>query len=74
MAIGAKQRSVSMLPEDVKIVQENGAPYGLDFSSSLRQIIRQWAEMRRMNVVAVGELPRPEDGQAVPVVHVQKVE
>lgn len=65
-----KQVSVSMMPEDIQLVRENGVPYGLEFSTSLRQIIRQWAEMKRMRVVAVDELPHPDGAEPVPVVSV----
>ena len=71
--MGAKQRSVSMTEEDIHIIREHGRPYGMDFSTSLRVIIREWQEMKRMRVVGVSELPRPVDGQAVPVVMVQQV-
>lgn len=71
MAIGAKQRSVSMLPEDIKIVQEHGEPMSLDFSTSLRLIIREWQEMKRMRVVGIDSLPRPAGATEVPVILVR---
>jgi hypothetical protein len=58
--------------DQIRVIQEYGREMGnLDFSSALRVVIREWQEMKRMKVLTVSDLPRPEDGQSVPVVHVQ---
>jgi hypothetical protein len=60
-----------MLPEDIRIVQEHAQPKGIDFSSSLRIIVREWAEMKRLRVVGIGSLPRPVDAAEGPVILAQ---
>ena len=70
--MGLKQRTSTMDEDQIRVIQEYGREMGnLDFSSALRVVIREWQEMKRMKVVAIGELPRPVDGTSVPVVHVQ---
>jgi hypothetical protein len=41
----AKKRSVSLYPADEKIVLQFARPRGLGFSTALRLIVREWAEV-----------------------------
>lgn len=40
------RRNVTLYPEDFRVVKEFGRAHGLDFSSALRFVIRDWARMR----------------------------
>lgn len=42
----AKKKSVSIYDEDECIVNDFAEPMGLDFSSALRVIIREWKEFK----------------------------
>lgn len=67
-----KQKNSTLEEEQIQMIGEYGQALGsLDFSTTLRMIIREWQQMRQMRVMAVGELPRPDGAQAVPVVSVQ---
>jgi hypothetical protein len=67
-----KQKNSSLTEDQIAMISGYGEKLGnLDFSATLRIIIREWQEMKQLRVVAIGELPRPEGAQIVPVVHVQ---
>ena len=50
--------SVSLFPEDRQIVGVLAERKGLNFSSALRQIIREWQEMKAQQRVRITEAGR----------------
>ncbi len=69
----AKTISSSLYPQDIEIIQKYAKTIGVSFSDAHRRILRQWETMKSAGVY-VSELPRPSDGQVVPVVFVEKRE
>lgn len=68
-----KQKNSSLEEAQIRMIREYGQALGsLDFSTTLRVIIREWQEMKGLKVVGIGSLPRPEDAVEVPVVLVQQ--
>ncbi len=49
------RRNVTLYPEDFRVVKEFGLAHGLDFSSTLRFIIRDWARMKGYHQEHEGE-------------------
>jgi hypothetical protein len=64
-------KNSSLYPEDIEIVKSYGEARGLDWSSALRLIIREWSVYR---VARIEDLPHPADAQPVPVVYVERAE
>lgn len=68
-----KQKNSTLEETQIAMISEYGQQLGnLDFSSALRVVIREWQELKRLHVVGIGSLPRPEDAVDVPVVLVQQ--
>lgn len=68
-----KQKNSTLEEEQIQMIGEYGQALGnLDFSSALRVVIREWQEMKKLQMVGIGSMPRPVDGVDVPVVLVQQ--
>ena len=64
-----ERRSVSLYPSDWEIVDQSGARMGLSTSTSLRMIVRQWAQqfktaMQRGSVTVDAAPADVDDAQA----------
>jgi len=62
------QTSVSLYQYDKQIVRANAVRRGLDFSNSLRTIIREWNEYKQAGVTL---LPHPDGAHPAPVIETQ---